>query len=96
MFIYTTSFEGISAFTTARKAIESQIGGGWADVTEYSKIAPGSDWTPTYIEVTKENVSKIITFVNTKGRVDIIHSQENPEEANGHTDRTEINKVQVR
>ena len=95
MFIYTTSFETISAYSTARKAIESEIGSGFADMTDYGSIPPGADYDQCWVEVTAENVPKIIAWVNKRGSVDIVHCDPRREDT-CNVDRTEINKVRVR
>ena len=70
MKVYTTRFEGVSAFSTARKAIASHAGQ-FADLTEYDKIAPGAHYESLWVEITPENAARIIKFFHKKGYMNV-------------------------
>ena len=84
--VYTTRFETVQAFSTARKALESLIGSGKADVTEYAKVKPGAQYEEKLVEVTEANIPRLIAFLNKKGSILVQHG--------GH-DATRVDKVQV-
>lgn len=89
MFVYITRFEVPRAYNSGVKAVSSLMGY-YADLTEYSKIAPGSDYMQDLVEITEETVNQVTAFLHNHENLRVYMDKAN------QCDNYQVDKLVVR